>query len=79
MEAMALKRDGSAPGQPSQVKRALGAPLGKVEGAFEREAGCPSPARSRPQGCPGADCGEPALGRLGCALPGLWEGGATVS
>lgn len=79
MEEMALKRDVSAPVQPSQVKRALGAPLRKVEGAFEREPGCPSPARCRPQGCPGADCGKTVLGRLGCGFPRLWEGGATVS
>ena len=46
-----------------------------------RKGACPPlpPAGLQPQGCPSAECGETVLGRLGQALPVLWEGGTTVS
>lgn len=78
LEEMALKRDVGILIQQSQVRRALGALLRRVEGAAEREPVHPS-IGLQPRGCPSAECGEIVLGRLGQALPVLWEGGAAVS
>lgn len=46
-----------------------------------RKGACPPLHKAGLQlrGCPSAEYGETVLGRLGQALPVLWEGGATVS
>ena len=81
LEEMALKRDMGVLIQLSQPgEEGFGGTTGKGEGCCQKGA-CPPlhPAGLQPQGCPSAECRETALGRLGQALPVLWEGGAAVS
>ena len=76
LEDMALKKDMGVLIQLSQVRRALGALLGKVEGAAKRESVHPSiQLDSSPKAALAQNVGRLFLG----GLPVLWEGGATVS